>query len=73
VTYNGYTIRPSPQHLVENGMWGLDLHIGWSTKDGEKSRHFSTSDQYVTEKEAIAHCLTYGQQIIDGKISGIVL
>ena len=55
---------------MDSGKSGLNIHIGWSTKDGEKSRHFYTSDQYMTEEEAKTDCIAYGQLIIDGKIHG---
>ncbi|HEU5375224.1 MAG TPA: HlyU family transcriptional regulator [Ktedonobacteraceae bacterium] len=71
VTYKGYTIQAAPHELIDTGQWGLNLFIMWSTETGEKSRHFHTSDQYATKEEAMAHCINYGQQIIDGKIPGL--
>jgi hypothetical protein len=71
VTYKGYTIQAAPHERIETGQWGLNLFILWSTETGEKSRHFSTSDQYPTKEEALAHCLAYGQQIIDKRIPGL--
>jgi hypothetical protein len=70
MTYKKYTIQPAPHELIETGKWGLNLFIMWSTEMGEESRHFFTSDQYATKEEATAHCINYGQQIIDGQVSG---
>ena len=71
MTYKGYTIQAAPHEFLDTGQWGLNLFISWPTKKGEKRRHFSTGDQYVTAEEATVHCITYGQQLIDGTIQGI--
>lgn len=73
VTYKGYTIQAVPDELLDLGQWGVNLFMSWPTARGEKRRHFSTSDQYTTQQEAAARCITYGEQLIDGKIQGIVL
>ena len=73
VTYKGYTIQPAPRPLIDTGQWELNVFISWSTEDDEDSRHFVKTGRYATEEEAIAQCIIYGQQIIDGKISGISL
>jgi len=70
VTYKGYTIQPALRYLVDTGQWELNVFISWSTENEEESRHFCTTGQYPSEGEATAHCIAYGQQIIDGKISG---
>ena len=71
MTYKGYTIQPAPQQLVDTGRWALNLFILWSTETGKKSRHFYTSDQYITKEEAMAHCIGFGQLVIDGQIRGL--
>ena len=71
MTYKGYTIRAAPHELAETGLWSLNLFIMWPTMRGERSWHFSTSDRYATEEEATVHCMNYGQQIIDGKVTGL--
>ena len=70
VIYNGYTIQPAPRQLMDTGQWELNVFISWTTEDDEDSRHFVKTSQYATEEEAIAQCITYGQQIIDGKVPG---
>lgn len=72
-TYKGYIILPAPRPLADIGMWKVNVYISWSTKYGAVTRQFFTADTYRTEQEAIAHCMTYGQQIIDGKIQGLSL
>lgn len=71
MTYKGFTIQAAPHELLETGQWTLNLFILWSTETGEKSRHFYTSDQYTTKEEATAHCIGFGQLIIDGQIRGL--
>jgi hypothetical protein len=73
VTYKDFTIQPAPRQLLDTGQWELNVFISWSTEDDEDSRHFVKTGRYATEEEAIAQCIIYGQQIIDGKISGISL
>jgi hypothetical protein len=73
VTYKGYTIRPALRQLVDTGQWELNVFISWSTDDEEEeeeSRHFYSTGRYATEAEALARCIAYGQQIIDGQIPG---
>jgi hypothetical protein len=70
VTYKGYTIQPALRHLVDTGQWELNVFISWTTEDEEESRHFYKTGRYATEEEATAHCISYGQQIVDGKIPG---
>ena len=73
MTYKDFTIQPAPRQLLDTGQWELNVFISWSTEDDEDSRHFVKTGRYATEEEAIAQCIIYGQQIIDGKISGISL
>jgi hypothetical protein len=72
VTYKGYTIRPALRHLVDTGQWELNVFISRPTEDEEEeeSRHFYSTGRYTTEAEALAQCIAYGQQIIDGTIPG---
>ncbi len=70
VTYKGYTIQPAPRPLIDTGQWELNVFISWSTEDDEDSRHFVKTGRYASEEEATAECITYGQQIVDGKVPG---
>ena len=70
VSYKGYIILPVPRHLADLGLWEVNLYISLSATYGAVTRQFFTLDTYRTEEEAVAHCITYGQQIIDGKIPG---
>lgn len=69
-SYKGFIILPAPRPLADVGMWGVNLHISWSTKEGPGTRHFFTDEQYPTEQEATTKSIAYGQLIIDGKIPG---
>lgn len=71
VTYKGYTIHAVPREIVEAGLWSLSLFIMRLTERGERSWHFSASDRYATEEEAMTNCIAYGQLIIDGKIPNL--
>ncbi len=68
VTYRGYTIQPALRHLVDTDQWELNVFISWSAEDEEESRHFCIAGRFASENEATAHCIKYGQEIIDGKI-----
>lgn len=70
VSYKSYTIQPALRQLVDTGQWELNVFISWFVDDEEESRHFVKTGRFATESEATAHCITYGQQIIDGKIPG---
>ncbi|MBS0150698.1 MAG: hypothetical protein JSR31_07125 [Nitrospira sp.] len=70
VTYKGYTIQPAPRQLVDTGQWELNVFISWATEDGEESRLFVKTGRFATEAEASVQCITYGQQIVDGKVPG---
>jgi len=70
--YKGYTIEAAPQHLVYTGQWEVNVFISWSTKDAKvESRYFHSTIRHATKAEATAHSLTYGRQIIEGKIPGL--
>jgi hypothetical protein len=71
VTYHGYTIQPAPRQLVDTGQWELNVFISWlGDGDEEESRHFVKTGRYETEEDATAQCIAYGQQIVDGQVSG---
>ncbi|MDA2935005.1 hypothetical protein MYX82_11790 [Acidobacteria bacterium AH-259-D05] len=67
--YKGYEIQASPLHLKSGG-WSLETYIFAYRGADIHHRHFTALDTYSTEVEAIRHCLTFGQQIIDGKVEG---
>lgn len=72
MTYKGYTIQAAPHERIDTGQWELNIFISWSTEDDEDSRHhFVKTGRYVTEEEATAQCIAYGQHIIDKRIPGL--
>jgi hypothetical protein len=70
-TYKHYTIRTTPLQRRGTTHWTFSIAIYWE-RDGKMAvRSFSAENTYSTEAEADLHGLAYGQQIIDGKVSGV--
>jgi len=71
VRYRDYTIRSTPLQLVDSMQWTLAIVISWECEGTVTSRPFSADSVYATEDEADLHGVTFGQRIIDGKITGL--
>ena len=63
--YRGYEIQAAPNQLADSGEWTTEVLIFLL---GEKSRHFSAGRSFATRPEAVAHCLEFGKQKVDGKL-----
>ena len=66
-SYNGFGIRPAPYKLADGG-YSMNLYIVRDDGAERRERKFFAEGRFSTEEEAIAHCINFGKQIIDGKI-----
>ena len=71
VLYQGYTITSYPVHESESGQWQLNIVISGEEEGSTFSRSYWMPLTYPTETEADIAGVTFGQRIIDGKVSGI--
>ncbi len=66
VRYKKFIIDAQPEHL-EGNKWSLNLYIERHTGSDVRERHFFARKTFDTEEMALAHCIDFGRQIIDGK------
>ncbi len=69
ITYKGLTIRALPFHL-KGDKWNTYLVIRVERYEKTAHRQFSAPETFRTREEAVAHCLKFGMDIIDGKVEG---
>ncbi len=69
IIYKGCTIDSTPFQL-QGGEWSTDIWIHIHRAEETASRNFNTEDTFSTREEAVAHCLQFGMDIIDGKVEG---
>ena len=69
-TYKGFTIEAVPTGSPQDGTWNTKVSIGFYPETGPKGRDFTSLETFPTEKEAIAYCLQFGRDIIDGNVEG---
>ena len=67
LSYKGYEIHAAPYQLADTGEWTINIHISRDHGNEIRSRQFSAGNRFETRDEAVAHCLDFGRQIIDGK------
>ncbi len=68
IQYKGFIINASPQQLVENEQWAVNVHIEKHRGGSVSDRAFSAANTFFSKDEAIEHCLDFGRQIIDGNV-----
>jgi hypothetical protein len=73
VIYKKYTIASWPVHDAHTGEWRLNISISWEKGGTPISRPYWMPITYPSETEADVHGITFGQRIVDGKVSGIEL
>ncbi len=71
VRYKDYTIRSTPVCLFPTGHWGIEISIAWEHEGADLALPFSLHTPYLTESEADAHGIAFGQRLIDGKVPGL--
>lgn len=67
VPYKGYLIKPVSLQIRDSGRWSMEVYILKHRGDSVAQRQFAASDTFVTEEDAIQHCVNFGKQVIDGK------
>lgn len=67
IQYKGFEIHASPYELADSGEWKVNLYIFRHRGGENRSRNFSVGNSDESREEAIAHCLQFGKQIIDGQ------
>ena len=71
VLYEGYAIQSSPRYRTEWEKWQLCIVISFRQHGAIKPREFSSEVFCLTEHEADAHGIAFGQHLIDGKLKGL--
>ena len=69
--YKGSVIKSTPEPIAASGEWRLRITIYWKTSGMLNMQPFSGPTVYDTEEEADIHGITYGQRIIDERVSGL--
>lgn len=69
VRYKGFLIQATPYQLADSGEFTINISILHDSGSAITSRNFSASYTFKTKHEAIQHCVEFGQQIIDGKVT----
>jgi len=73
IVYQGYTIKSFPQQQLKSNQWAISLEI-FCEHDGVTTvKSFTAETHYATEEDADLNGISYGQDIIDGKVSGLSL
>lgn len=67
-TYKAYEIQAVPDHLLDTDEWKVSIRILHDRGDKNHFRHFSAGNSFKRWDEAVAHCFSFGKQVIDGKI-----
>ncbi len=67
VFYKGYRIQAAPYKLTDSGEFKVNISIWRDTGSSVNIRNFSAANTFKTKEEAIAHCINFGQQIINGE------
>lgn len=68
--YGDYWIRPTPKQLRESGEWTLEVRIARDRGRELREQLCSARNTFKTHDEAVAYCIQFGQDIIDGKVQG---
>ena len=68
ISYKKFLIEAVPYQLAESGEWAMQVNIWRDRGSHTNGKPFYAKNTFKTKKEAIAHCLAIGRQIIDGTI-----
>lgn len=66
--YEGYIIEPSPNQLRDGG-WDHELYVLRHGASGLAQKKFSTDAVFKTKREAVAACIAFGMEVIDGMVA----
>jgi hypothetical protein len=67
IEYNGYVIEPTTRLKNKPYGWTLEVRI---SPAGRRTgiRRCRGPNMFANEELAVAHCLQFGRQIVDGKL-----
>ena len=71
IIYKGYEIRAAPHLLDAPRRWSVDVDIIRDAGRTVREQHYSAANTFLSEEEAVAHCLEFGRRIIDGEVPEI--
>ncbi|BCA54946.1 hypothetical protein W02_20860 [Nitrospira sp. KM1] len=71
--YSGYTIESSPTPVMGSRAWKIRIFISWESKGAGITRGFSPAGMMGTEQEADCEGITFGKEIINGKVEDLAL
>ena len=63
--YKGCTIYPTPQLMIETGLWKIELML----RRNSKTEKFSDVKIFNTKAEAVFYCISYGKKLIDDGVA----
>lgn len=67
IEYKGYVIEPTTRLKRKPNGWTLEVRIT-PTGGGKRVRRCRAPNTYRREEVAVARCLEFGRQIVDGKL-----
>ncbi len=67
IEYRGYVLEAATRQREKPAGWTLEVHI---TPVGRRTglRRCRASNTYRSQEVAVARCLEFGRQIVDGKV-----
>lgn len=68
--YKRYIIEAEPGQLADDSRWTITVTIKRDEGGRIVTQSFSAGNTFETKDEAIQHSIHFGQQIIDGQVSG---
>jgi hypothetical protein len=72
-TYEGYEIHAVPYQLADTGEWTVNIRIFHDCGYEMRSREYFSANSFKGRDEAVACCLSFGKQVIEGKIENCTL
>jgi len=67
IEYNGHMIEPTTRAKGDPSEWTLEVRITPAGREDE-ARRCRAPNMYPSKDEALANCIEFGRQIIDGKV-----
>jgi hypothetical protein len=68
IEYNGHVIEPTTQLKNKPRGWTLEVRITTLDRQSSGARRCRAPNTYATKDVAVANCLEFGRQIVDGKL-----
>jgi len=71
IMYKGYEIRAAPHLRDAPRRWSVDVDIIRDDGRTVRKQHYNAANTFLSEEEAVVHCLEFGRRIIDGEVPEI--